>query len=61
MSKIWLICVCYIVAAGNAFGEAAKVQLNHLQVKHDAASQYVEAANCYRKADFQGKCWNYIT
>lgn len=40
-------------AAGNAFGEAAKVQLNHLQVKHDAASQYVEAANCYRKADFQ--------
>lgn len=40
-------------AAGNAFCEVAKIQLNHLQSKHEAATQYVEAANCYRKADFQ--------
>jgi len=40
-------------AAGNAFCEVAKIQLNQRQSKHEAATQYVEAANCYRKADFQ--------
>jgi len=40
-------------AAGNAFCELAKIQLNQLQSKHEAATQYVEAANCYRKSDHQ--------
>lgn len=46
MAKKW-------TAAGNAFQECAKMQLNQLQSKHEAASQYVEAANCYRKGDFE--------
>lgn len=40
-------------AAGNAFCELAKMQLNQLQSKHEAATNYVEAANCYRKTDHQ--------
>ncbi|XP_004205892.1 alpha-soluble NSF attachment protein isoform X1 [Hydra vulgaris] len=40
-------------AAGDAFCEAAKLQENQLQSKHEAASQYVEAANCYRKSNFE--------
>jgi len=40
-------------AAGNAFCESGKIQLNQIQSKHEAASQYVEAANCYRKNDFE--------
>ena len=46
----------FALAAGEAFSTVAKLQLNQLQSKHEAASQYVEAANCYRKADFQGLC-----
>lgn len=45
MAKKW-------TEAGNAFQECAKLQLNQMQSKHEAASQYVEAANCYRKGDF---------
>eukprot|EP00794_Sanderia_malayensis_P019949 gene19949-21903_t len=39
-------------AAGNAFCEAARLKLNHLQNKHEAGSQFVEAANCFKKSDF---------
>lgn len=37
-------------AAGNAFCEAAQCQMKQ-QSKHESASSYVEAANCFRKAD----------
>ena len=40
-------------AAGKAFTEVAKLQLEQLQSKHEAAQQYVEASKCYRKGDFQ--------
>lgn len=40
-------------AAGNAFTEVAKLQLDQLQSKHEAATQYINAANCYRKGDFK--------
>ena len=40
-------------AAGAAFDKVAKIQLDQLQSKHEAATQYVEAAKCYRKGDFQ--------
>ena len=46
--------VVLYLAAGNAFSEAAKVQYNQLQCKHEAATQFVEAANCYRKIDYEG-------
>jgi len=36
-------------SAGSTFCELAKIQLNQLQSKHEAATNYVEAANCYRK------------
>jgi len=42
------------LVAGNTFRDLAKIQLNQVQSKHEAATQYVEAANCYRKADFEG-------
>eukprot|EP00795_Rhopilema_esculentum_P002694 gene2694-904_t len=40
-------------AAGGAFCEAAQIKLNDLQNKHEAGTQFVEAANCYRKSDFE--------
>ncbi|KAK3595950.1 hypothetical protein CHS0354_032463 [Potamilus streckersoni] len=39
-------------AAGNAFCRAATIQLQ-LNSRHDAATQYVDAGNAYRKADPQ--------
>ncbi|XP_062919568.1 N-ethylmaleimide-sensitive factor attachment protein, alpha b isoform X2 [Mobula hypostoma] len=39
-------------AAGNAFCEAAKLHL-HLQSKHDAATNFVDAGNAFKKADPQ--------
>jgi len=40
-------------AAGSAFDKVAKLQLEQLQSKHESATQYVEAARCFRKGDFQ--------
>ena len=40
--------------AGNAFCQAAQVQLNNLQNKHEAATHYIEAANAYKKSDNDG-------
>lgn len=40
-------------AAGSAFKDAGDLQLNQLNNKHEAATQYVEASKCYRKGDFQ--------
>ena len=44
----------FTVAAGSTFCELAKIQLNQLQSKHEAATNYVEAANCYRKTVHEG-------
>lgn len=46
MSKKW-------PEAGNAFSEAANLQAK-AGSRHDAASNYVEAANCFKKADING-------
>jgi len=43
MAKKW-------AAAGNSFCQAAKLQLR-LQSRHEAATHYVDAGNCYKKAD----------
>ena len=52
--------ICVYLAAGHAFCEAAKIQLK-LQSRHEAATHYVDAGNCYKKADANGKltqmCW----
>ena len=47
MAKNWM-------AAGKAFCEAAKVNLQQ-NVKHEAASNYNDAATCFKKADANGK------
>ena len=41
-------------AAGNAFCEAANLHAK-AGSKHDAASNYVDAANCFKKSDPNGK------
>jgi hypothetical protein len=45
-------------AAGNAFCEAASLHLK-AGSKHDAATNYVDAANCFKKSDPNGEicCW----
>ena len=47
MSKKWS-------AAGNAFCQAANLN-GKAGSRHDAASNYVDAANCYKKSDATGK------
>ena len=42
------------LAAGNAFCESAVIQLR-AGTKHEAATNYCDAATCYRKADPNGK------
>ena len=44
MAKKW-------APAGKAFCEAAIIHLNHCQSKHEAASHFVDAGNCFKKAD----------
>eukprot|EP00118_Oscarella_pearsei_P017481 m.173852 g.173852 ORF g.173852 m.173852 type:complete len:296 (+) comp39096_c0_seq10:54-941(+) len=39
-------------AAGHAFSQASTIA-ERLQMKHDAAQNFVDAANCYKKSDFQ--------
>ncbi|CAH3128937.1 unnamed protein product [Pocillopora meandrina] len=39
-------------AAGKAFMEAAKLQIN-LQSKHEAGQRYVDAGNCFKKTDVE--------
>jgi len=43
----------YVSAAGDAFCRAASVQ-SKLESRHEAATQYVEAGNCFKKADPNG-------
>lgn len=46
--------ICSVLAAGNAFCQAAQLHLQ-LQSKHDAATCFVDAGNAFKKADPQGK------
>jgi len=49
--------VCMYSAAGDAFCRAASVQIK-CGSKHEAATQYVDASTCYKKADPAGNCYN---
>lgn len=40
--------------AGQAFSDAANLQIK-AGSKHDSATNYVDAANCYKKSDTTGK------
>ena len=44
--------------AGSAFVKAAQTSLD-LGSKHEAATQYVDAGNCYRKGDANGKMYSH--
>lgn len=44
----------FALAAGKAFMEAAQLQIN-LQSKHEAGQRYVDAGNCFKKTDVEGK------
>ena len=46
--------VCLLTEAGAAFVEVANLQ-NRLQSRHECASQLVEAANCYKKCNVDGR------
>ena len=46
----------FFTAAGNSFCQAAELQLR-LQSRHEAATHYVDAGNCYKKADPNGLCF----
>ena len=44
----------YFVAAGDAFSRSAQIQVA-LKSNHDGATNYCDAANCYKKTDPNGK------
>lgn len=46
--------VIFIVAAGEAFCRSAVLQMQ-LGSKHQAATEYVNAGTCYKKADPNGR------
>lgn len=46
--------LCYHLAAGEAFCRAAELQVQ-LGSKHQAATEYVNAGTCYKKADPNGE------
>lgn len=43
----------FFSAAGNAFSQAALLHLQ-MQSKHDAATNFIDAGNAFKKADPQG-------
>lgn len=43
----------YLSAAGNAFSQAALLHLQ-MQSKHDAATNFIDAGNAFKKSDPQG-------
>lgn len=45
-------------SAGSAFSEAAILHLRS-GARHDAATNFVDAANCYKKQDINGKLYQY--
>ncbi|XP_070761487.1 N-ethylmaleimide-sensitive factor attachment protein, alpha b isoform X1 [Enoplosus armatus] len=59
MAKNWsvktvnsLTCNIFFSAAGNAFSQAARLHLQ-MQSKHDAATNFIDAGNAFKKADPQ--------
>lgn len=46
----------FLIAAGNAFSQAAHLHLQ-MQSKHDAATNFIDAGNAFKKADPQGKLY----
>ena len=48
-----------IAAAGNAFMEAAQLQIT-LQSKHEAGQRFVDAGNCFKKTDVEGNKFGYF-
>lgn len=57
--KHWFLYVeplfCFVfIGAGKAFMEAAQLQIN-LQSKHEAGQRYVDAGNCFKKTDVEGR------
>ena len=42
-----------VAAAGNAFTQSAQIQ-SQAGNRHEAATQFVDAANCYKKTDTNG-------
>jgi len=48
--------VFFILEAGNAFMQSASLNLNEkMENKHTAGTNYVDAANCFRKCDPNSK------
>lgn len=47
--------ICF-PAAGNAFTQAARLHLQ-MQSKHDAATNFIDAGNAFKKADPQGNAY----
>lgn len=47
-------------AAGNAFSQAARLHLQ-MQSKHDAATNFIDAGNAFKKADPQGNNYSLNT
>lgn len=55
-------CSLVVSAAGNAFCQAALLHLQ-MQSKHDAATNFIDAGNAFKKADPQGLfclCFYYL-
>ncbi len=46
-------CCMWLLAAGNAFSQAALLHLQ-MQSKHDAATSFIDAGNAFKKSDPQG-------
>lgn len=50
---LWTYLLKHVSAAGNAFSQAARLHLQ-MQSKHDAATNFIDAGNAFKKADPQG-------
>ena len=46
--------VALVAAAGNAFIQSAQIH-SKAGNRHEAATQFVDAANCYKKTDTNGE------
>lgn len=53
LGKLFVYCILF-AAAGKAFMEAAQLQIT-LQSKHEAGQRFVDAGNCFKKTDVEGK------
>ena len=59
MSSIKSKNIFCLSAAGNAFSQAALLHLQ-MQSKHDAATNFIDAGNAFKKADPQGLLFFYL-